>query len=152
MSGRIPVNSVAFLALVLTTLALIPSGAHLFALPNKIALAQEPYFIVQSIYRGWALFGFVLIPAMFVNAWLAHLRWNDGAAAYLIAAAALLLAATLVVFFLWIYPGNQATSNWTVVPANWQDLRFSWEYGHAVNAVLTFIALMSLYAAMFVRR
>jgi hypothetical protein len=36
------------LALVLTALALVPAGAHLFALPNKIGLAQEQYFIVQN--------------------------------------------------------------------------------------------------------
>jgi hypothetical protein len=31
---------------------LVPSGAHLFALPNKIGLAQDQYFVVQNIYRG----------------------------------------------------------------------------------------------------
>ncbi len=39
---------VQFLALVLTALALIPAGAHLFALPNKIGLAQEQYFIAAE--------------------------------------------------------------------------------------------------------
>jgi hypothetical protein len=34
----------------------LQSWAGTFALPNKIALTQEQYFIVQSIYRGWALF------------------------------------------------------------------------------------------------
>ena len=36
---------------ILTALALVPAGAHLFELPNKIGLAQDQYFIVQSIYR-----------------------------------------------------------------------------------------------------
>ena len=53
-----------FLALVLSALALVPAGAHLFALPNKIGLAQTDYFIVQNIYRGWALFGIVLFGAL----------------------------------------------------------------------------------------
>ena len=48
---------VQFLALALTAIALIPAGAHLFALPNKIGLPQEQYLIVQGIYRGWALLG-----------------------------------------------------------------------------------------------
>jgi hypothetical protein len=43
---------------------LVPSGAHLFALPNKIGLAQDQYFVVQNIYRGWALFGIVLFGAL----------------------------------------------------------------------------------------
>ena len=51
----------------LTALALVPAGAHLFELPNKIGLDQEPYFIVQGIYRGWALFGIVLFGALAAN-------------------------------------------------------------------------------------
>jgi hypothetical protein len=43
----------------LTAPALVPVGAHLFELPNKIGLSEEHYFLVQSIYRGWALFGIV---------------------------------------------------------------------------------------------
>jgi hypothetical protein len=65
--GRVPIvplKIVQFLALTLTALALVPSGAHLFALPNKINLVAEQYFIVQNIYRGWSLFGVVLIGAL----------------------------------------------------------------------------------------
>ena len=45
---------VQFLAIVLTALALVPSGAHLAALPNKMAMAQAAYFVAQQIYAGWA--------------------------------------------------------------------------------------------------
>jgi hypothetical protein len=34
------------------TLALVPSGAHLAALPNKMAMAQAAYFIAQQIYAA----------------------------------------------------------------------------------------------------
>jgi hypothetical protein len=61
---------VQFLAIMLTALALVPSGAHLAALPNKMAMAQEAYFIAQQIYAGWALFGIVLFGALAAN--LAH--------------------------------------------------------------------------------
>ena len=44
---------VQFLAIVLTALALLPSGAHLFALPNKRGLADQ-YFIVQNITAAGA--------------------------------------------------------------------------------------------------
>jgi hypothetical protein len=54
---------VQFFAVILTALALVPAGAHFFELPNKIELAQDHYFIVQNIYRGWALFGIVVVPA-----------------------------------------------------------------------------------------
>jgi hypothetical protein len=64
-------RAAAFLAIVLTALALVPAGAHLFEVPNKIGLAQEEYFVVQDIYRGWALFGIVLSGALAANLWLA---------------------------------------------------------------------------------
>ncbi len=54
---------------------------------------------------------------------------------------ALCLVATLAVFFLWTYPANRDTANWTAVPDNWAALRLQWEYSHAGNALLTFIAL-----------
>jgi hypothetical protein len=67
----VPLKIVQFLALTLTALALVPSGAHLFALPNKINLAAEQYFIVQNTYRGWSLFGIVLFGALIANLALA---------------------------------------------------------------------------------
>jgi membrane-anchored protein YejM (alkaline phosphatase superfamily) len=63
------------------------------------------------------------------------------------AIAAVLLCVTLAVFFAWTFPVNQLTENWTVAPENWQMLRAQWEYSHAVNAVLTFLALCSATAA-----
>jgi hypothetical protein len=90
-----------FSAIVSTALALVPSGAHFFELPNKIGLSQEEYFTVP-----------------------------------------------LVIFFTWTYSANQATSNWTVVPANWRELRAQWEYSHAVNAILTFVALCTVTQAV----
>src|SRR5258707_15170833 len=79
--GRVPIvplKVVQFLALVLTALALVPAGAHLFALPNKINLAAEQYFIVQNIYRGWSLFGIVLAGALVANLALAVLLRGRG--------------------------------------------------------------------------
>lgn len=130
-----------FLAIVFTALALVPAGAHLFELPNKIGLAQDEYFVVQNIYRGWALFGIVLFAALGANLTLAVMVHHRRAPFLLALLAFLLVAGTLVIFFTWTYPANQATANWTVVPDDWRELRTQWEYAHAANAVLTFIAL-----------
>jgi hypothetical protein len=62
-------------------------------------------------------------------------------------AAFLGIAATLVIFFTWTYPANVATSNWTLVPADWESLRRQWEYAHAVNALITFAAFCALVLA-----
>src|SRR5438128_12281112 len=61
---------IQFLAIMLAALALVPSGTHLAALPNKMAMAQAAYFIAQQIYAGWARFGIVLFGALAAN--LAH--------------------------------------------------------------------------------
>ena len=141
-----------FLAIVLTALALVPAGAHLFELPNKIGLAQESYFIVQNIYRGWALFGIVLFGALAANLWLTILLRRRGAAFWLALAGFLLVALTLLIFFTWTFPANQATANWTLAPDNWQALLTQWEYAHATNAILTFLALCSVTLAALIAR
>jgi hypothetical protein len=141
-----------FLAIVFTALALVPAGAHLFELPNKIGLGQEEYFVVQNIYRGWALFGIVLFGALAANLALAIMVRRQRAPFWLAFLAFLLVAATLVIFFTWTYPANQATSDWTAVPANWEELRLQWEYAHAANAVLTFLALCAVTLSVLLTR
>jgi hypothetical protein len=141
-----------FLAVVLTALALVPVGAHLAELPNKIGLAQDAYFTVQGIYRGWALFGVVLFGALGANLGLAIMLRRQRAPFWLALAAFLLMAASLGFFFAWVFPTNQATANWTVVPENWQALRSQWEYGHAVDAGLTFLAFCAVTLASLLAR
>lgn len=132
---------VQFLAVVLTALALIPGGAHLFVLLNKINLTAEQYYIVQGTYRGWNLFAFVLIPAILVSLLLAILQRRKAWPFRFALAAFVGLAATLVIFFIWTEPANRATDYWTTIPSNWAALRVQWEYSHAANALITFIAL-----------
>jgi hypothetical protein len=139
---------VLFLAVILTALCLVPAGAHFFELPNKIGLAQDQYFIVQSIYRGWALFGVVLFPAIAVVLALAVMLRRQAAAFRYALVAFVCMAATLAIFFVWTYPANVATNNWTVVPEQWETLRRQWEFAHAANAVLTFLALCALMGAV----
>ena len=59
----------------------------------------------------------------------------------------MLLATTQVVFWVFIYPMNAITSNWTVMPDNLEAVRRQWEYAHAVNAGLTLLALALVIAA-----
>jgi len=143
---------VQFLALMLTALALIPAGAHLFALANKISLAADQYFIVQSIYRGWALLGIALLGALLANLVLAILQRGRGAPFVLALVTFLCIALSLVIFFTWTFPANQATENWTAIPANWEQLRRQWEYSHAANAIVTFAAFCSLVLSVLAPR
>ncbi len=130
------------LAVMLTALALVPGGAHLAEMPAKLALPRDAYLLVQNIYRGWAWFGAVIIAAIAANLALGLLLRRCGQGGGRALAAAGLMLATLGVFFTWTFPANQATGNWTILPAaDWEALRRDWEYSHAANALLTFGAL-----------
>lgn len=62
------------------------------------------------------------------------------------------LALSLGVFFIWVFPANQATANWTAMPENWQMLRRNWEYGHAAGAIMVFAAFLATATAATRRR
>ena len=49
-----------------------------------------------------------------------------------------------VIFWTWTYPANAATSNWTMVPPNWEALRTQWEYSHAASACFNVVAIVAL--------
>jgi hypothetical protein len=145
-------RAVEFLAILFTAVILIPSGAHVFELPNKIGLVQEQYFIVQNIYRGWALFGAMIFPALLLTALLGFLARDHALESRLAFLACLCIAVSLGVFFGFVYPGNVATGNWTTIPDNWETLRRHWEYGHAASAILTFMAFCALVLGVVSRR
>ena len=132
------------LAIALMALILIPSGAHLFELPHKIALDRESYFTVQGIYAGWSLFGVPIVAAIVANIvlYFAERRPCPKSARWAMIASVLTLA-SLGMFFTWIFPANQATANWATQPENWESLRRNWEYGHATNAVLVACGLIA---------
>ncbi|HVX99699.1 MAG TPA: DUF1772 domain-containing protein [Pseudorhodoplanes sp.] len=144
-------NIIRFSAVLLTALALVPGMAHLLALPNKIGLDEQDYFIVQQIYRGWAFLGIVLISALIADLVLAISLRGQGRAFRLAVGGVVLVALTLAVFFAWTYPANVATGNWTSVPPNWEALRRQWEYSHALNAIISLLAFGCVAAAALSR-
>ncbi len=142
-------RALQLVAVMLIGLELAPTGAHFFEMWNKIGLTQQQYFTVQQLYRGWAWFGIVLIAAIIANLSAAILLWHRRQRPWPSLVASLLIACTLLVFFVWTDPANQATDNWTMIPADWRMLRRQWELSHAVNAVLTFVALGFAAASLF---
>jgi hypothetical protein len=146
------VRTAQFLAIVIGALALIPSGAHLAALPNKIALPQADYFTVQAIYYRWAFLGVLWPAAILMNALLAALVRSQSGPFWLAVLAGLCFVLMLVVFFVWTQPANQTTHNWATIPENWETLRYQWEYSHAANALIVFIALCLTTASALVWR
>jgi hypothetical protein len=137
-------NSLRVLGITLTALALGAGLAHLFALPNKMQLSSEEYLVVQQIYRNWAYLGIFPLTAFGVTLALAILSRDDRKAFWFTLLAALCIGTAIVVSFLFNYPANAQTQNWTTLPSNWQDLRARWELAHAASALLNLIALILL--------
>jgi hypothetical protein len=141
-----------FLSILFTAVAMAAGFAHLFELPNKIHLSCEDYLTVQQIYRGWALLGIAVMGALLSTLILTVLVRENPRVFYLTLTATLCIALSLFVFFLFTYPANQETNNWTNLPENWQELRRQWEYSHAVGAGLYFIALTALTLSTLIER
>jgi len=144
-------NSARFFSLLFVALTLAPALAHLFELPNKIGLSRQEYQVVQQIYSGWALLGIVVIGALLSTLVLTIMVRRQPRSFVLTLGAFLCLAGAHVVFWIFTFPANQLTSNWTVLPENWMALRAQWEYSHAAGAVLNLIAFILLIPSMPVR-
>jgi len=127
--------------ILLFALALVPGGAHLLEITNKMDLDRDAYMIVQQIYRGWDLIGIEQMATVMAGVILSVLSRQQSAPFRLALAGSALLGSSLIVFFIWTFPVNLATDNWTVMPENWIALRQQWEYSHAINAGLAFVAL-----------
>jgi hypothetical protein len=146
------VTAARFLSLLFCALALAPAAAHLLELPNKIGLSRDEYLVVQQIYRGWALLGFVVAGALVST--LAHtlLVRKQGVEFGAALTAFLCIVGTQIVFWSFTYPANQLTANWTLLPDNWAALRLQWEYSHAASAVLNLVALVAVIVSVLARR
>jgi hypothetical protein len=140
-ANRIPILS--FAALVLTAIALIPLGAHVFEMSAKMKLGRDAYFMAQGFYRGWAWFGLAFGGAFAACTALAALP-GAKSERLLSAFAAIMIAASLAIFFVYVYPANQATKDWTAAAANWKLLRQQWEWGHAASAAAMLLAFVAL--------
>jgi len=142
---------VFFIALLSAAVALGGGLAHAFALPNKINLPAEAYFTVQQSYRGWNRLGFLLPVEL--GAMIAVAIWSRAQPATFVPvllAIGCVLAGQLL-FWVYTFPANSATHNWTTIPANWQTSRRNWEYSHAASAGLQLLAVASLIIAALAR-
>jgi Domain of unknown function (DUF1772) len=152
MTNTSTLGILQFLSLLAVALALVPAGAHLFELPNKIGLPPKQYMVVQNIYRGWALLGAVVIAALLLTGLHTIAVRHQSTAMLLSLLAVVCFAASLAIFFMFTQPMNAAINNWTHMPANFETARRQWEYSHAVNAGLMLIAFASLAASVLASR
>jgi hypothetical protein len=138
------------LAVVSVAIYLVPGGAHFFELANKMAMSQSEYMTVQKIYAGWSSFGVAIVAALLLTLLHTFMVRRDRTAFLLSLIAFLCLAATQGIFWTFTYPMNVASNQWTAAPADFEAVRRQWEYSHAVNAALTFAALVTVTSSALI--
>ena len=136
-----------FIALLATALAFGAAVAHALELPNKIGLGRDQYFTVQRAYDGWAQLAYVLAVQFLALVTLAFLSRGMTTVFWFVIVAILCLVGAQVIFWVYTYPANVATQNWTVPPADWETLRTQWEYSHLAGAVFQLGSMISLFVA-----
>jgi hypothetical protein len=139
---------VRVLAVLAVSLYLIPGGAHVLEMSNKLALPLADYMVVQGIYAGWDHTAYALLAALVFTIAHAIVVWRLPAARWLSLGAFLALVGNLAIFFAYTYPINVLTDSWTVAPENLEMARRQWEYSHAVNAGLVLLALVLIVSAV----
>ncbi len=141
-------NALRFTTILFVAITLSALMAHLLEMPNKLPLSKDDYLTVQNIYRGWSLLGIFEIGAIVLTGiWAFMERKKKFVLPYLIVALSTFVI-SLCIFFIYTFPANQATLNWTELPANWELLRKHWECSHSARALLNLVGFSSLIWAI----
>ena len=113
-----------------------------------LVLAPEDYRVAQRSYDGWWYIGLVIPPALFLVAAQVVLRWRERAAFGAALASFACLAAAHAIFWMFTFPANQATLNWTAKPSDFERVRAQWEWSHGAGALLNLAAFAALLWAV----
>jgi hypothetical protein len=144
-------KAVRTLVLIIAFLATCAPIAHLLELPSKLTLDGPLWLSVQqNLYRGWNfLSGPVEVVALVgcLALFFFSRRESEHRTAYLIAAACYL--SMILYFFLFNDWVNATLAHWTAatLPADWTKYRLKWETGHALAALFSVIAFVTLLQA-----
>jgi hypothetical protein len=140
-----------FIALLATSLALGGALAHAFELSNKIGMGRDAYFTVQTVYSGWDRLAYILAVELAGMLAVIFLYRAEPRVFWPACVALGGLVGAQIVFWIWTFPANQATENWTYQPADWESLRSQWEYSHLAGAGFQTIAMIALIVAVLRR-
>jgi uncharacterized membrane protein HdeD (DUF308 family) len=145
--SRMRTKTLFFIGLLSTAFAMAGGFAHLLEFPHKIQLTGQEYLTVQQIYRGWAWLGIVIYASLISNLWLTIRLRGDKNAFFWALTAVLSIVGAQILFWVFTFPVNQETKNWTILPPDWQQLRTRWEYSHVAGAILDITGLVALIVA-----
>jgi hypothetical protein len=106
---------------------------------------------VQRIYDGWNRLAYLLAVELAGIVALIVIHWREPAVLRPVAVALACLIAAQAVFWIWTFPANAVTGNWTIQPENWEELRADWEYSHLAGAVFQTSAMAALVVGVLRR-
>jgi len=145
-----------FITLVLASLSLSLSMAHLLELPQRMQFDQQLWVRVTVLENVYKLFGSVgaafEITAILTAIALVLLARRRGSTFYWTLSGAIFLVLAFVSWIMFVAPMNAEFAKWLTnpVPADWTRYRDQWEYAHAVNAFIKIIGLSLLVISVLV--
>lgn len=144
-------NTIRFTAIFFAVITVSALMAHLLELSSKMDLSKQNYQIVQGIYQGWNWLGiFEIGTILLIILWLLFFQKSKEYRPYLLVALSCFVASTTL-FFIFTLPVNKVTNNWTTLNEDWQSHRNTWEYSHAVRAILHLIGFCFLILKLLKR-
>ena len=145
-----------FITIMLASLSLGLSMAHLLELPRRMQFDQQLWVrvtVFENVYRYFGSVGAAFeIGSVLAAIVLAFLVRKHGSTFYWTLGGAILLVLALVSWVIFVSPMNAEFATWLTnpVPPDWTRYRNQWEYAHAVNALLKMIGLSSLVISVLV--
>jgi len=145
-----------FITIMLASLSLGLSMAHLLELPRRMQFDQQLWVrvtVFENVYRYFGSVGAAFeIGSVLAAIVLAFLVRKHGSTFYWTLGGAILLVLALVSWVIFVAPMNAEFATWLTnpVPPDWTRYRNQWEYAHAVNALLKMIGLSSLVISVLV--
>jgi uncharacterized membrane protein len=150
------VRSWRFITLMLASLSLSPSIAHLLELPQRMKFDQQLWVkvtVFQNVYRLFGSVGAVFeIGAILAAMVMAFLVRKHRSVFYWTLGGAILLVLAFVSWILFVAPMNAEFAQWLTkpVPSDWTRYRDQWEYAHAINAVIKLLGLSLLVLSVLI--
>lgn len=146
-----------FITLILSALVTGMALCHALELPAKMQYSASQYITVQnSLYVAFGppnIGAFIEIAAPVAAIGLAILiRKRRPAFQLTMVAIAFMLLAFPVIFFAFTQPANVAFRSATPesIPANWEQLRYQWEYSHLARFFCHLAAFSALVLSVLV--
>jgi hypothetical protein len=118
---------------------------------NVIGMSREDYFIVQRVYLGWNRVAYLFLIELAGMLAVIFLYRAQPSVLWPTLISLSCLVAAQVIFWVFTFPTNQATSNWSQQPVSWETLRWQWEYSHLAGAAFQTLAMAALIVAVLRR-